>query len=213
MNSIFNFFSPKDKLFQPLFEQAGKNLVKISEALVDAVNAPNQTKRKEHIKEIEKLEQAGDDIAHAIFLGLGKTFITPFDREDIHALVNALDDIADYIYAAGINLDLYNIKTINKAMISLAELLLEMCTDLNNAIKELRTFKNTDLIAEVCLRINDGESRADYICNTEVASLFDNEQDAIELIKQKEVLQMLEMASDKCDDAANVLEAILIKNA
>lgn len=213
MNSIFNFFSPKDKLFQPLFEQAGENLVKISEALVDALNASEQTERKEYIKEIEKLEQTGDDITHAIFLGLGKTFITPFDREDIHALVSALDDIADYIYAAGINIDLYNIKTINKSMIELAELLLEMCTDLDSAIRELRNFKNTDLIADVCLRINAGESRADYICNTEVASLFDNEQDAIELIKQKEVLQMLEMASDKCDDAANVLESILIKNA
>ncbi|WP_316813742.1 DUF47 domain-containing protein [Pedobacter heparinus] len=213
MNSIFNFFSPKDKLFQPLFEQAGNNLVSISEALVNAVNAPDQQARKVYIKEVEKLEQVGDDITHAIFLGLGKTFITPFDREDIHALVNALDDIADYIYAAGMNIDLYNIKTINKAMISLAELLLEMCKDLNKAIRELRTFRNTGLIAEVCLRINAGESRADLICNTELASLFDNEQDAIELIKQKEVLQMLEMASDKCDDAANVLEAILIKNA
>nr|WP_121271987.1 DUF47 family protein [Pedobacter schmidteae] len=213
MNNIFSFFSPKDKLFQPLFEQAGNNLVSISEALVHAVHTPDQSQRKEHVKVIEKLEQSGDDITHAIFLGLGKTFITPFDREDIHALVSALDDIADHIYAAGMNMDLYNIKTINKAMISLAELLLEMCTDLNRAIRELRTFKNSDLIAEVCLRINAGESRADQICNTELADLFDNELDAIELIKQKEVLQMMEMASDKCDDAANVLEAILIKNA
>lgn len=213
MNSIFNFFSPKDKLFQPLFEQAGYNLVKISEALVNAVNAPDLIKRKEYIKEVEKLEQTGDDLTHAIFLGLGKTFITPFDREDIHALVSAMDDIADYIYAAGMNIELYNVKTINKAMISLAELLLEMCTDLNQAIKELRNFKNTALIAEVCLKINAAESRADYICNTELASLFDHEQDAIELIKQKEVLQMLETASDKCDDLANVLETILIKNA
>jgi predicted phosphate transport protein (TIGR00153 family) len=138
MNSIFNFFSPKDKLFQPLFEQAGSNLVKISGALVDTVTSKDQIKRREHIKEVEKLEQTGDDITHAIFLGLGKTFITPFDREDIHALVSALDDIADYIYAAGINIDLYNIKTINKAMINLAQLLFEMCTDLESAIKDLK---------------------------------------------------------------------------
>ena len=213
MNSIFNFFSPKDKLFQPLFEQAGSNLVKISGALVDTVTSKDQVQRREHIKEVEKLEQAGDDITHAIFLGLGKTFITPFDREDIHALVSALDDIADYIYAAGMNIDLYNIKTINKAMINLAQLLFDMCTDLESAIKELRGFKNPQLIADVCLRINTGESKADHICNTAVAILFDDEEDAIELIKQKEVLQMLEMAADKCDDAANVLESILIKNA
>lgn len=213
MNNIFSFFSPKDKLFQPLFEQAGNNLVKISGALVDTVTSKDQVKRRAHIKEVEKLEQAGDDITHAIFLGLGKTFITPFDREDIHALVGALDDIADYIYAAGMNIDLYNIKTINKAMINLAQLLFEMCTDLDSAIKELRGFKNPQLIADVCLRINAGESKADQICNTAVAILFDDEEDAIELIKQKEVLQMLEMAADKCDDAANILESILIKNA
>lgn len=213
MSSIFNFFSPKDKLFQPLFEQAGSNLVKISGALVDTVTSKDQVKRREYIKEVEKLEQTGDDITHAIFLGLGKTFITPFDREDIHALVSALDDIADYIYAAGINIELYNIRTINKAMINLAQLLFEMCTDLESAIKELRGFKNPQLIADVCLRINAGESKADQICNTAIAILFDDEQDAIELIKQKEVLQMLEMAADKCDDAANVLESILIKNA
>lgn len=213
MNSIFNFFSPKDKLFQPLFEQAGTNLVKISAALVDTLNETDPAKRKNHIKELEMLEHTGDGITHAIFLGLEKTFITPFDREDIHALVSALDDIVDYIYAAGVNVDLYNIKTIDKAMISLARLLLDMCNDLNNAIKELRNFKNTHLIADVCLRINAGESQADLICNIAVATLFNNELDAIELIKQKEVLQMLEMATDKCDDAANVLESILVKNA
>lgn len=213
MNSIFNFFSPKDKLFQPLFEQAGNNLVKISAALVDTVNETDLVKRKEHIKAVEKFEHAGDDLTHAIFLELGKTFITPFDREDIHALACALNDIADYIYAAGINIDLYNIKTTDRAMVSLAQLLFEMCTDLDNAIKELRTFKNTQLIADVCLRINAGESQADLICNTAVATLFENELDAIELIKQKEVLQMLEMATDKCDDVANVLESILVKNA
>lgn len=213
MNSIFNFFSPKDKLFQPLFEQAGQNLVKISDALLKTVNTADHAKRRDYIREVEKLEQTGDDITHAIFLGLGKTFITPFDREDIHALVSALDDIADYIYAAGTNIDLYNIKTINNAMVKLAQLLFEMCTDLDLAIKELKGFKNPQLIADVCLRINAGESKADHICNTALAVLFDDEVDAIELIKQKEVLQMLEMAADKCDDAANVLEAILIKNA
>lgn len=213
MMNILSFFSPKDKLFQPLFEQAGSNLVKISEALVEAVTTTDLTQRKERIKEVEKLEQTGDDITHAIFLGLEKTFITPFDREDIHSLVGALDDIADYIYAAGMNIDLYHIKTVNKAMIHLAQLLFDMCTDLESAIKELRTFKDTQLIADVCLRINAGEAKADHICNTALAGLFDDEQDAIELIKQKEVLQMLEMAADKCDDAANVLEAILIKNA
>lgn len=213
MNSVFNFFSPKDKTFQPLFEQASTNLILIAETLVVAVNTPDQEKRKIHIKEIERLEQVGDDITHAIFLGLGKTFITPFDREDIHALVSALDDISDYIYASAINMDLFNIKIITKPMQDLAALLLDMCKDLNTAILELRNFKNTRLIADICIRINKAESAADQICNNALATLFDNQLDAIELIKQKEVLQILEIATDKCDDVANVLEAILIKNA
>lgn len=213
MNSVFNFFSPKDKTFQPLFEQAGNNLVKIAEALVATVTAENPEARKVHIKEVERLEQLGDDITHTIFLGLEKSFITPFDREDIHALVSSLDDIADYIYASAMNISLYNIKILNNAMPELAQLLLEMCTDLNKAIAELRSFKNTKLISEVCLRINKGESQADYLCNTAVAALFGSELNAIELIKQKDVLQTLETATDKCDDVANVLESILIKNA
>lgn len=213
MNSVFNFFSPKDKTFQPLFEQASTNLVLIAETLLVAVNTPDQEKRKQHIKEVERLEQVGDDITHNIFLGLSKTFITPFDREDIHALVSALDDIADYIYASAMNMDLFNIKIITKPMKELAALLVDMCKDLNTAILELRNFKNTKLIAEICLKINKGESTADHICNTALATLFDDELDAIELIKQKEVLQTMEIASDKCDDVANVLESILIKNA
>lgn len=213
MNSVFNFFSPKDKTFQPMFEQAGNNLVQIAKTLVLAVNTPDQEDRKVHIKEIARLEQVGDDVTHHILLGLSKIFITPFDREDIHALASSLDDIADYIYAAAMNMDLYNLKNISKPMIELAELLLEMCKDLNIAIAELRSFKNTRLIAEICIKINKGESTADHICNTAVGNLFDHQADAIELIKQKEVLQTMEIASDKCDDLANVLETILIKNA
>lgn len=213
MNSVFNFFSPKDKTFQPLFEQASNNLVLIAKTLVLAVNTPEQEKRKVHILEIERLEQVGDDIAHQILLGLSKIFITPFDREDIHALVSSLDDIADYIYATSMNMDLYNLKIISKPMIELAELLLEMCKDLNTAIAELKNLKNTRLIADICIKINKGESTADHICNTAVGNLFDSQADAIELIKQKEVLQTMEIASDKCDDVANVLETILIKNA
>jgi predicted phosphate transport protein (TIGR00153 family) len=213
MNNIFKFFTPKDKKFQPLFELAANNAVKISEALLVALNTSDLTKRKEHIKEIERLEHVGDDITHSIFLELSKNFITPFDREDIHSLASAVDDIADYIHASATNIELYNIVTIGDSMIKLAELLVEMCTDLEKAIIELRSFKNIRVIADACVRINSGENQADYICNLAIARLFEFETNAIELIKQKEVLQTLELATDKCEDAANVLESILVKNA
>ena len=213
MNSIFNFFTPKDKKFQPLFEQAGSNALKISEALLLALTTSDMEKRKEQIKEIERLEHVGDDITHSIFLELSKNFITPFDREDIHALASAVDDIADYIHASASNIELYNITNIGDAMIKLAELLVEMCGGLEKAIRELRSFKNIRVIADACVRINSGENQADYVCNLAIARLFEFETNAIELIKQKEVLQTLEMATDKCEDAANVLESILVKNA
>ncbi|MEJ5962084.1 DUF47 domain-containing protein [Pedobacter immunditicola] len=213
MNDIFKFFTPKDKKFQPLFEQAANNTLKISEALLIALNTSDLEKRKEHIKEIGRLEHVGDEITHSIFLELSKNFITPFDREDIHSLASAVDDIADYIHASATNIELYNIVKIGDSMIKLAELLVEMCTDLEKAIKELRSFKNIRVIADACVRINSGENKADYICNLAIARLFEFETNAIELIKQKEVLQTLELATDKCEDAANVLESILVKNA
>jgi len=212
MNSIFNFFSPRDKKFQPYFEKDIKNLVAIAESLLLTVSTKDED-REQHFRETERLEQNGDDISHAIFLELGKNFITPFDREDIYALVSSIDDIADFIYATSLNIELYKVNTFSTAVVQLAELIVEMCKDLEIAILELRNFTNTKIIADICVRINKGESRADHLSNTAIALLFDSETDAIELIKQKEILQTLEMATDKCDDVANVLESILIKNA
>jgi len=213
MNSIFSFFTPKDKKFQPLFEQAGTNVLKIAEALLVVVTTNDMEKRKEAIKEVERLEHVGDDITHTIFIELSKNFITPFDREDIHTLASAIDDIADYIHATAGNIELYQVTNIGDAMIKLAELLVEMCGDLEKAIKELRSFKNIRVIADACVRINSAENQADYVCNLAIARLFEFETNAIELIKQKEVLQTMEIATDKCEDAANVLESILVKNA
>ncbi|MFA6276940.1 MAG: DUF47 family protein [Pedobacter sp.] len=213
MNSIFSFFTPKDKKFQPLFEQAGSNVLKIAEALLVVVTTNDLEKRKEAIKEVERLEHVGDDITHTIFIELSKNFITPFDREDIHTLASAIDDIADYIHASAGNIELYNVTNIGDAMVKLAELLVEMCSDLEKAIKELRSFKNIRVIADACVRINSAENQADYVCNLAIARLFEFETNAIELIKQKEILQTLEIATDKCEDAANVLESILVKNA
>jgi len=213
MNSIFNFFTPRDKKFQPLFERDVKNLVQIAETLLLVLNSDTEDDRKTNHKEIERLEQVGDNITHAIFLELSKNFITPFDREDIHMLVSAIDDIADYIFAASLNIELYKVNSFEPEISGLASLIIEMCKDLETAILELPNLKNPKVIADICARINKGESQADHLCNTAIARLFITEMDAIELIKQKEILQTLEMATDKCDDAANVLESILIKNA
>lgn len=213
MSSIFSYFTPKDKKFQPLFEQAGSNVLKIAEALLVVVTTKDMEQRKAAIKEVEQLEHIGDDITHSIFIELSKNFITPFDREDIHTLASAIDDIADYIHASAGNIELYQVENIGEPMVKLAELLVEMCGDLEKAIKELRSFRNIRVIADACVRINSAENQADHVCNLAIARLFEFETNAIELIKQKEIIQTLEIATDKCEDAANVLESILIKNA
>ncbi|ATP58782.1 phosphate transport regulator [Pedobacter ginsengisoli] len=213
MNNVLKFFIPPDKKFQPLFEQSGKNLISISETLLLALSTNDLDQRNKHIKKIEQLERNVNKIRHAVFLGLSKSIITPFSREDIHTLISAVYDISDYIRAAAISIEMYNILQLDKTMIKLANLLTEMCKDLDSALKELRSFKNKTVISDVCLRIYKGESKADKLCNHAVAGLFKTELNPIELIKQKELLQTLEMATDRCDDAANALEAILVKNS
>lgn len=213
LNSVLQFLVPKDKKFFPLFEKATGNLIKLSESLTAAVTTNDLARRKEIFKEIENLEHAGDEITHQIFLELGVNFITPFDREDIHQLASAIDDIADYIHDSANRMNLYNVTVIIDPIIKLAELIQQSCTDLHRAVRELHNMKNIRNIADACVRINSIENQADYVFDKAVAGLFDYEKDAIAIIKYKDVLSSLETATDMCEDAANVLESILVKNA
>ncbi|GAA4929658.1 DUF47 domain-containing protein [Mucilaginibacter defluvii] len=214
LNSIFQYFVPKDKkVFFPLFEQASSNVVAMATVLVEAVNSANSNTREELFKQIDKLENKGDEITHQIYLELGKNFITPFDREDIHSLATAIDDVADYIQGAANRMMLYNVDNINEPIKKLSELILQASIDLEKAVKELRDLKNVRNIADSCIRINSVENQADYVFDRAVGDLFLYEKDAINLIKYKEIYAALETATDMCEDAANVMESILVKNA
>jgi predicted phosphate transport protein (TIGR00153 family) len=214
INSIIQSFIPKHKkIFFPLFEQAANNVVIMARALVELVNSINPDEREELFKQIDKLENKGDEITHRIYLELGKTFAIPFDREDIHSLASAIDDVADNIQGASNRMNLYRIDDFNEHIKKLSELILQATVDLEKAIKELRDLKNVRHIADSCIRINSVENRADYIFDRAVADLFLYETDAIRLIKYKEILSSLETATDMCEDAANVMESILVKNA
>ncbi|ASU36480.1 DUF47 domain-containing protein [Mucilaginibacter xinganensis] len=214
LNSIFQYFIPKDKkIFFPLFEQAANNVVTMATILVEAVNSNNPATREELFKQIDKLENKGDEITHQVHLELGKNFITPFDREDIHALSSAIDDVADYIQGAANRMSLYRIDDFNEHIRKLSELTLQASIDLEKAVKELKDLKNVRNIADSCIRINSVENQADYVFDRAVADLFLYEKDAIRLIKYKEILSALETATDMCEDAADVMESILVKNA
>ncbi|MBK1438407.1 DUF47 domain-containing protein [Parapedobacter sp. ISTM3] len=213
LNSIFQYFVPKDKKFFPLFEQASSNLIDMAKLLKELVNLSDASKRKELTRKIEDLEHRGDDISHQIHLELGKNFITPFDREDIHTLTSSLDDVADFIHGASNRIELYKVEKITEPIIEMADLILEATEDVAKAIHELRNLKNIRNITDSCVRINSIENKADYIFDKAVGELFEFERDAIALIKYKEVLSAMETATDKCEDVANVLESILVKNA
>lgn len=213
LNGIFQYFVPKDRKFFPLFEEASGNLIKLGNALIEFVNTNDAGRRVEMGKLIEDLEHRGDEITHQIFLELSKNFITPFDREDIHALASAIDDIADFIHGSASRMQLYKVTEMTPPIKKLAELVLQGCQDVDKAVGELKNLKNIRLITDSCVRINSMENQADYIFDRAVGELFEYEKDAIALIKYKEVLSALETATDKCEDAANVMESILVKNA
>jgi len=213
MNQIFSLFIPKDKTFQPLFEQGAENLVKISEVLVSFIRSPEQIHKAKFAKEIKALELVGDKATDTIYDELNKSFIVPFDKQDVHALATTIDDIADDILATTLNMELYQLDTSNVAMLKLSEIIQQMCSQLCTAIKEIKHFKNKQLIIDVCVHIGQLESKADRLYEQAISMLFDHETDAISLIRQSEILSQLEKTTDRCDDLANVIETIFLKNA
>ena len=185
----------------------------MAEKLYTLVSEPDYKIRTGMIKPIEDLEHASDELTHRIFTELGRNFITPFDREDIHYLASALDDIADYIYASAKKIKLYHINPSDDAIQKLADLIRESTNAVRTAVHELRNMKNMRQITDALVRINSIENEADDISDMYTERLFSMESDAKEIIKKREIYQVMEDVTDKCEDAANVIESIIIKYA
>lgn len=211
MAGILQIFVPQDRKFFPLFEKAAANLEAISKVLVEMVNTSSPEKRKELIKEIERLEHVGDGVTHEIFNELSSNFITPFDREDIHSMVSSLDDIVDFIHGSAKRIELYKITDLNPSVSKLTELILQGSQELHIAVTGLKDIKKSNRIKEACVKINSIENHADDVFDMTVAQLFEEEKDAVKIIKMKEVLSALETATDKCEDAANAISSMVIK--
>ncbi len=211
---FLKYFLPKDKVFYSLFEDASVNLESIARKLLQVVQEPDFNKRASIIKEMEDIEHKNDEVTHHIFIELGRNFITPFDREDIHSLASALDDIADYIYSAGKKINFYHIDPISDNGIQKsAQAILEAVLAVKSAVAEIRNLKNTHKIVECVIKINSIENQADEIFDSCIEKLFDSDVDAKELIKRRELYQILEIVTDKCEDAGNVIESIVVKYA
>jgi predicted phosphate transport protein (TIGR00153 family) len=162
---------------------------------------------------MQDLEHQNDELTHNIFMELGRNFITPFDREDIHSLATSLDDVADYIYATAKKINFYKVDPNDSGILKMADAIQEAVLAVNAAVKELRNLKNTQKIIECVIKINAVENQADDLFDLSIEKLFDSDIDAKNLIKKREIYQIMEVATDKCEDVGNVIESIVVKYA
>ncbi len=199
---------PRETKFFELFEEVASNVTEgarlLRVILQDFVDVELQVER------LKSLEHRGDDMTHAILTKLNQTFITPFDREDIHRLASSLDDVLDFVNAAGQRLVIYKIRHPAPAAVELAGLIVRQAEELTKAVSLLEKNKH---VLDHCVEINRLEDEADRVCREAVGRLFESEKDPIALIKMKELYEVLEIATDKAEDAANVLEAVVLKSA
>lgn len=213
LNSFLKIFMPKNKIFYELFESVAGNVAKMGSLLRDIVAEPDFDKRSALIAQLEDLEHANDELTHSLFTELGRNFITPFDREDIHYLATSLDDIADYIYAAGKKINFYRVNPNDTGMQKFSELIEQSAEQVRVAVGELRDMKNMRNITEALVKINSIENQADDTFDFSIERLFNSEPDAKEVIKKRDIYQVMEIVTDKCEDASNVIESIIIKYA
>jgi len=204
---------PTDERFYSLFEQSTENLLNAAKVLTRLPKTRTLVEREKLAVQIHALEHIGDDLTHRIYSELNSTFVTPFDREDIHELASSIDDVLDEIDGSIGRIVLYEIKTIPTSITKLIDILELSIVELLQGVRHLRNIHKTDELQKVLQKVNEYENEADAVFEKAVADLFKHEKLPIQIIKLKEVLVGLETATDKCEDAANVLEGILIKNA
>src|ERR1044071_9666781 len=213
LNSFLKIFTPKNKTFYELFEKVAANVAKMGTLLRDVVGEPDFDKRAAIIIQVEDLEHANDELTHSVFTELGRNFMRPFDREDIHYLASSLDDIADYVYAAAKKINFYRVNPNDTGLQKFSELIEQSTQQVSIAVRELRDMKNMRNITEALVKINSIENQADDIFDMSIEKLFATEPDAKEVIKKREIYQVMEIVTDKCEDASNVIESIIIKYA
>jgi predicted phosphate transport protein (TIGR00153 family) len=199
---------PREQKFFDLFEESGRNLERAAQALKDLMEAGGNF--VEGAERIKALESEGDRLTHEAIRRLNQTFITPIDREDIYALVAAMDDVLDLIEAAAARLALYEITAIPAAANTLVRLILRSAQQIVAGLPRLRRMED---VMPFCVELNRLENEADQVLREAIAALFSQRADPIEIIKWKEIYETLESATDKCEDVANILEGVLLKHA
>ena len=200
---------PREEKFYHLFQKQVDLIGEAAGLLLDGMRM-GSARMASAATDIAVLENRGDEVIHEIFTRLNQTFITPIDPEDIHNVSSALDDVIDGIEDTSHRLVSYHIEPIPQPMVTLAEVVASCAKCLKNAIEALE--KNGPILAH-CIEINRLENEADRIGRSSVADLFDREKDSIKLIKLKEVYDFFEATIDSCEDVADVLQNVIIKNS
>jgi len=214
VDKILKYFVPKDHAFFPLFERDAQNLIKTAEVLKLLLSTEDIEQQENLTKQIKELEKIGDDITHTIFDQLNKSFITPFDREDIQQFGSNIDDVVDTINGVGQRIRLYKPKNYIPVYLEFAEILYQASIEIEFSVKHLiDPSNNKEKIMKSCIAINTLENKADELYHIGISFLFENEKDPFELIKKKEILETLEKAVDKAEDVSDIIKTILVKMA
>ncbi|MFQ6121678.1 MAG: DUF47 domain-containing protein [Dehalococcoidales bacterium] len=204
-------FMPKEEKFFDLFEESARNMVKASQKLKEMLNTWEVVEGR--VAEITELEHKGDTITHQIIAQLHRTFVTPFDREDIALLAHTIDDVTDFIHAAADAMLIYKIDHPSQRAKELANIIVQQVAEVERAVAGLRRRAELKKILELCVEINRLENMADRVFRSAMAELFEDTVDITEVIKWREIYEHMESATDRCEDVANVLEGVALKHA
>jgi len=208
---VFRFpFIPREEKFFDLFEQGAQNMVKAAHKLKELVDTWENVEEK--VDEITKLEHEGDTITHQIMAQLHRTFVTPFDREDIALLAHVMDDVTDFIHAAADAMLLYRVDSPSQRARELADIIVQAATEIEETVPQLRHPAELKQILPRCVEINRLENAADRVFRSAMAELFDDSTDIAYIIKWREIYEHMEEATDRCEDVANVLEGVALKH-
>ena len=209
---MFKFpFIPKEAKFFDLFEKSARNMVKAAQELKTLVD--NWEDVKKSADEITKLEHEGDTITHQIMAQVHRTFVTPFDREDIALLAHTLDDVTDFIHAATNAMYIYKVSSPSQRAKELADIIVQATLEVEKAMPQLRHHSKLNQILSRCVEINRLENMADRVFRSAMAELFDDSTDTAHIIKWREIYEHMESATDRCEDVSNVLEGVALKYA
>jgi len=211
LDKIFGFLLPKDHKFFPLFNEAADNLVLASELLIKLIRENDLSKREDYIRLIKESEHKGDDITSHLLDELNGTFITPFDREDIHALISTMDDVIDYIHTTSTRIHFYKLPSFPQEFVAIADCIHSANKEIQFVLRSVKNVSDFIKFKDSCAKIDAIESEVDYLYQEFLSTLFELETNAISLIKKRDILASLEKAIDKCDDVANVFTSIIAK--